>query len=184
MITWGHGDDTSDLCLDDGGTMEKVHSERTGDVGNVESKLDRYLALLRPPDCEVNLVALINKDSREMTDEDRVLVLGMVRAILKEDLRLLSRTERTRIVQTGPHLQRALPQLETPIVLTGAMTPLGFQGGRRAAESNREPDCRTAFAGRCLCGDAWYLVSGGQRSQRSRSRTLRLGRHPSDLASE
>ncbi len=32
------------------------------------------------------------------------------------------------MVETGLCLQRALPQLETPIVLTGAMTPLGFEG--------------------------------------------------------
>jgi L-asparaginase/Glu-tRNA(Gln) amidotransferase subunit D len=35
--------------LTTGGTMEKVYSERTGDVANVESKLDRYLGLLRLP---------------------------------------------------------------------------------------------------------------------------------------
>jgi L-asparaginase/Glu-tRNA(Gln) amidotransferase subunit D len=32
------------------------------------------------------------------------------------------------MVETGHYLQRALPQLETLIVLTGAMTPLGFEG--------------------------------------------------------
>lgn len=32
------------------------------------------------------------------------------------------------MVETGLFLLRALPQLETAIVLTGAMTPLGFEG--------------------------------------------------------
>jgi L-asparaginase len=32
------------------------------------------------------------------------------------------------MVQTGLHLKQALPELKVPIVLTGAMTPLGFEG--------------------------------------------------------
>jgi hypothetical protein len=39
---------------------------------------------LRLPECEVNVVAITNKDSLEMTDPDRLLILGMVRAILKK----------------------------------------------------------------------------------------------------
>jgi L-asparaginase/Glu-tRNA(Gln) amidotransferase subunit D len=49
--------------LTTGGTMEKVYSEKSGSVANVESKIDRYLSRLRLPDCEVNVVALMNKDS-------------------------------------------------------------------------------------------------------------------------
>jgi hypothetical protein len=37
---------------------------------------------LRLPECEFNVVPLMNKDSLEMTDEDRLLLLGMVRAVL------------------------------------------------------------------------------------------------------
>jgi len=114
--------------LTTGGTMEKVYSERTGSVSNVVSKIDRYLALLRLPECEVNVVPLINKDSLEMTDEDRILILGMVRAILKENASIVITHGTDTMVKTGLYLQRALPQLETPIVLTGAMTPLGFEG--------------------------------------------------------
>jgi L-asparaginase len=32
------------------------------------------------------------------------------------------------MVETGLYLQQALPELKVPIVLTGAMTPLGFEG--------------------------------------------------------
>ena len=32
------------------------------------------------------------------------------------------------MVETGLYLQRALPKLEVPIVMTGAMAPLGFEG--------------------------------------------------------
>jgi len=74
------------FVLTTGGTSEKAYSEPTGSVENLENKIDRYLGLLRIPDCEVNVVPLMNKDSLDMTDTDRTLVLGMVRAILKESV--------------------------------------------------------------------------------------------------
>lgn len=114
--------------LTTGGTMEKVYSEQTGSVANLDSKIDRYLRLLRLPDCEVNVVPVMNKDSLEMTDPDRVLILGMVRAVLKENAPIVITHGTDTMVQTGLYLQRSLPHLEMPIVLTGAMTPLGFEG--------------------------------------------------------
>ena len=114
--------------LTTGGTIEKAYAERTGTVQNLDSKIDRYLGLLRLPDCEVNVVPLMNKDSLEMTDADRVLILGMVRAILKENASIVITHGTDTMVQTGLYLYRALPNLQMPIVLTGAMTPLGFEG--------------------------------------------------------
>ena len=114
--------------LTTGGTMEKVYSEQTGSVSNTENKIDRYLRLLRLPDIEVNIVPLMNKDSLEMTDQDRVLILGMVRAILKENAPIVITHGTDTMVETGKYLQRAIPDLNTPIILTGAMTPLGFEG--------------------------------------------------------
>ena|SRR5882724_6291997 len=89
------------------GTMEKVYSEQTGVVSNADSRIDRYLGLLRLPGCEVNVVPLMNKDSLEMTDADRVLILGMVRAILKENAPIVITDGTDRMVQTGLYnLQR------------------------------------------------------------------------------
>ncbi len=114
--------------LTTGGTMEKVYSEQTGSVSNTESKIDRYLRLLRLPDCAVNIVPLMNKDSLEMTDQDRVLIVGMVRAVLKENAPIVITHGTDTMVETGLYLQRALGELHMPIVLTGAITPLGFEG--------------------------------------------------------
>jgi L-asparaginase len=111
-----------------GGTIEKVYSEQTGSVANVASKIDRYLSLLRLPDAEVNVVPLINKDSLEMTDHDRLLLLGMVRAILKENAPIVITHGTDTMVESGKYLDRALTDLQVPIVMTGAMTPLGFEG--------------------------------------------------------
>ncbi len=41
-------------ALTTGGTMEKVYSEQTGSVANVDSKIDRYLGLLRLPDYTIH----------------------------------------------------------------------------------------------------------------------------------
>jgi L-asparaginase len=110
-----------------GGTIEKVYSERTGTVANVDTKIDRYLKLLRLPDADINIVPLMNKDSLEMTDQDRVLLLGMVRAILKENAPIVITHGTDTMVESGRYLERVLPAIQVPIVLTGAMTPLGFE---------------------------------------------------------
>lgn len=111
-----------------GGTIEKVYSERTGSVANAGNKIERYLRLLRLPDAEINIVPLINKDSLEMSAEDRLLLLGMVRAILKERAPMIITHGTDTMVESGLYLKGALRDLQVPIVLTGAMTPLGFEG--------------------------------------------------------
>lgn len=113
--------------LTTGGTMEKVYSEQTGSVANFSSKVDRYLRQLRLPDCDVRLVPIMNKDSLEMTDEDRVLILEMVRGVLQEKAPVLITHGTDTMVETGLYLHRALQELRVPIAITGAMTPLGFE---------------------------------------------------------
>jgi L-asparaginase len=72
---------------------------------------------------------LMNKDSLEMTDADRERVLATVREKLEADPAPVIITHGTdTMVETGLLLQRSLRALRFPIVLTGAMTPLGFEG--------------------------------------------------------
>jgi L-asparaginase len=112
-----------------GGTIEKVYSEQTGNVQNLDSKIDRYFRMLRLPDVEIAVTHLMNKDSLEMTDADRERVLGAVRERLAEDPAPVVITHGTdTMVETGLLLQKSLAGLRYPIVLTGAMTPLGFEG--------------------------------------------------------
>ena len=112
-----------------GGTIEKVYSEQTGNVQNLDSKIDRYFRMLRLPDAEIAVTHLMNKDSLEMTDADRASVLAAVRARLRAGAAPVVITHGTdTMVETGLLLQKNLPELQVPIVLTGAMTPLGFEG--------------------------------------------------------
>ena len=111
-----------------GGTIEKIYSEHNGEVLNLSNKIDRYLAKLRLPDAAVNVVPLMNKDSLDMNDHDRALLLGMARAILEENAPIVITHGTDTMVESGRYLERALPSLKVPIVMTGAMTPLGFEG--------------------------------------------------------
>jgi L-asparaginase len=118
------------LCIiSTGGTIEKVYQEATGALANVETKIDRYFRLLRLPDLKVEITHLMNKDSLEMTDADRQVILEVVRHKLQSSPAPIVITHGTdTMIETGLVLQASLPDLTVPIILTGAMTPLGFEG--------------------------------------------------------
>ena len=108
-----------------GGTIEKIYSETTGSVVNLESKIDRYLKQLRLPDAEIDAISVMNIDSLEMTHQDR-----------EEGARSRSPAPRCPHRHHPWHRHygrdRSVPQaapasLTVPIIFTGAMTPLGFE---------------------------------------------------------
>ena len=111
-----------------GGTIEKVYNEQTGTVQNMDSKIRRYFMLLRLPDTEIEVTRLMNKDSLEMTAEDRQAVLEAVRAKLADPAPVVITHGTDTMVETGLLLKKSIPDLSMPIVMTGAMTPLGFEG--------------------------------------------------------
>ena len=111
-----------------GGTIEKVYSEQTGNVQNLDTKIDRYFKLLRLPDASIQTIHLMNKDSLEMSDEDRARVLAEVRRTFDEPAPIIITHGTDTMIDTGMLLKNSLPDLRVPIVFTGAMTPLGFEG--------------------------------------------------------
>ena len=111
-----------------GGTIEKVYSEQSGVVENRAAKLERYLRMLRLPDAEIQTFHLMNKDSLEMTDEDRAEVRDRVAGLLGDGAPIVISHGTDTMIETGRYLEKSLPDLKVPIVLTGAMTPLGFEG--------------------------------------------------------
>ncbi len=112
-----------------GGTIEKNYSERTGSVENVEDKVSRYLDRLRLPHTDVVTTRLMNKDSLDMDDNDRRVVVDAVKAKLNQrpHAPIVITHGTDTLVDTGLLLKRSLPGLDVPIILTGAMTPLGFE---------------------------------------------------------
>ena len=108
--------------LTTGGTIEKVYSEQQGAVANLEDKIERYLGRLRLPDTEIDTTRLMNKDSLEMTDADRALV---VQNCLQSDQNQIVITHGTdTMTETAAALAREVRR--KTIVLTGAMIPYAF----------------------------------------------------------
>jgi L-asparaginase len=135
-----------------GGTIEKIYSEQTGQVENLTAKIDRYLQLLRLPDTQVDVTPLLNKDSLEMTDADRDLVVSVTRARVAEAPVVITHGTDT-MVETGCLIKRRIPDLKYPVILTGAMTPLGFErsdGLQNLTES--------LFAARALAPGVWIVM--------------------------
>jgi L-asparaginase len=111
-----------------GGTMEKVYSEQSGTVLNRASKIGRYLERLRLPDCDVRIIPLMNKDSLDMTQEDRAWLLSQLALLLPNESPIVITHGTDTMVETGLYVGRKVPNLYVPVIFTGAMTPLGFEG--------------------------------------------------------
>jgi L-asparaginase len=142
--------------LTTGGTIEKVYSEQKGVVENRAAKLDRYLRMLRLPDAEIRSFHLMNKDSLEMTDEDRAGIRDHVAGLLADGAPIVISHGTDTMVETGRFLKKAFPDLKVPIILTGAMTPLGFEG------SDGLQNLTESLLAARLVSPGVYLVMHGQ----------------------
>ena len=111
-----------------GGTIEKRYSEQAGAVLNEGSKIGQYLERLRLPDTEVQVVPVSNKDSLEMTAEDRAELVARLAELLPAAFPIVITHGTDTMAETGIYIQRAFPELAVPVILTGAMRPLGFEG--------------------------------------------------------
>jgi L-asparaginase len=60
------------------------------------------------------------------------------------------------MVETGLYLQKAFPSLNVPVILTGAMTPLGFEG------SDGLQNLTESLLATQLLGPGVYVVIHGQ----------------------
>ncbi len=141
--------------LSTGGTIEKVYSEQRGVVENRAAKLDRYLRMLRLPDAEVRTIQLMNKDSLDMTEADRAEVRDRVAELLPEGVPIVISHGTDTMVETGLFLEHAFPDLKVPLILTGAMTPLGFEGSD-ALQNLTE----SLFAARLLAPGVFLVMHG------------------------
>ncbi len=141
--------------LSTGGTIEKVYSEQSGAVENRAAKLDRYLQMLRLPDSQVCSIQLMNKDSLEMTDVDRAEVGDRVAELLPDSAPIVISHGTDTMVETGLFLEKAFPNLKAPIILTGAMTPLGFEGS-----DGLQNLTESLFAARLLSPGVFVVMHG------------------------
>ncbi len=106
-----------------GGTIEKTYDELSGVLANHVSVLDIMLASLELRGVTVERVALLNKDSLEMTAEDHTLIAETaVRAARERDgVVVVHGTDRLAV--SGERVCELVGTPATPIVFTGAMRP-------------------------------------------------------------
>lgn len=109
-----------------GGTIEKEYSEQIGVVLNKTRRIADYLKRLRLPDCQVRIIPLMNKDSLEMTPEDRATLVSEVRALLALKCPIVITHGTDTMVESGLLIEESFADLGVPVILTGAMKPLGF----------------------------------------------------------
>ncbi len=110
-----------------GGTISKTFNEADGSLRNDRPVIETILAGLRLPDLVVSYRHVLSKDSLELTDQDRRLIVETVRQVLPESDAVVIAHGTDTLSITGEVLHREFPNLTVPVVLTGAMRPYEFR---------------------------------------------------------
>jgi len=113
--------------LTTGGTIDKTYNEFDGSLKNSRSILETILASLRLPDLFIRHRVVMSKDSLEMTDDDREIILQAVRSSLPTSDAVVVVHGTDTLSITGDYLHGKLEDLHQPVVLTGAMRPYEFR---------------------------------------------------------
>jgi L-asparaginase len=105
-----------------GGTIEKTYDELSGVLANKVSVLDVMLASLELRGVEVQRVALMNKDSLDMTPDDHTLIAETALRLARETEGVVVVHGTDRLAVSGDRVVE-LGTPMSPIVFTGAMRP-------------------------------------------------------------
>jgi L-asparaginase len=106
-----------------GGTIEKTYDELSGVLANHISVLDVMLASLELRGVEVQRVALMNKDSLDMTPEDHTLIAETAGHLSRESAGVVVVHGTDRLAVSGERVVELVGTPASPIVFTGAMRP-------------------------------------------------------------
>ena len=114
------------LLVSTGGTIEKTYDELAGVLANHVSVLDVMLASLELRGVAITRLALMNKDSLEMSEADHALIAQTVVARATEFDGVVVVHGTDRLARTGERIHEAMVAAggaTKPVVLTGAMRP-------------------------------------------------------------
>lgn len=139
--------------LTTGGTIDKTYNEMDGNLHNDRTMIESILGSLRLPDLYIKHVHVMNKDSLDMTDEDREIILLAVKTNinLSDAIVIVHGTDTLSV--TGEYLYNYLPDLNIPIILTGAMRPYEFR------DSDAQQNVTEAlFATRIISSGIWVTM--------------------------
>ncbi len=144
------------VVISTGGTIEKTYDAHAEELSNEASVLDHMLASLRLPDLEIEGVALMNKDSLEMSEADHAAIAERARSEASgrgvDGVVVVHGT--SRLAHSGEATADLGPP-ETPIVFTGAMRPFEVRGSD-ALQNLTE----ALFASRTLAPGVYVAMHG------------------------
>ena len=106
-----------------GGTIEKTFDELSGVLANKLSVLDVMLASLELRGVTIHRVALMNKDSLDMTADDHTLIAETATKMAHEHDGVIVVHGTDRLAVSGERVVEVAGTPASPIVFTGAMRP-------------------------------------------------------------
>lgn len=106
-----------------GGTIEKTYDEFSGVLANQVSVLDVMLASLELRGVTIQRIALMNKDSLEMSAADHTLIAETAARLAREADGVVVVHGTDRLAISGERVVELVGTPATPVVFTGAMRP-------------------------------------------------------------
>jgi L-asparaginase len=106
-----------------GGTIEKTYDELSGVLSNQVSVLDVMLASLELRGIEVQRVALMNKDSLDMSPADHTLIAQTAGRLAESNAGVVVVHGTDRLAVSGERVVELVGTPAAPVVFTGAMRP-------------------------------------------------------------
>jgi len=115
-----------------GGTIAKTYDEAQGALRNDRPIIESILAGLRLPDLNIVYQHILSKDSLDLTDADRRLIVDTVRQTARHVDAIVIAHGTDTLEVTGELLVHQLSDVAIPIILTGAMRPYEFRNSDAA----------------------------------------------------
>ncbi len=106
------------LCIDTGGTFNKIYNRVTG-VLEIESYSEALKEISAKWQKDFEIISIIGKDSLDLTNNDRLLLLATINLSSHQDIIIIHGTDT--MDMTASYL--ADSQLDKQIILTGSMVP-------------------------------------------------------------
>ena len=122
------------VVITTGGTIEKSYNEEAGSLQNREFRIkEKIINKLRLPGTRLQMITLLNKDSLDITHSERLTILECIHEKGKLGFPVVVLHGTDTMVETAELYAAAHPNpTNPPVVFTGAMAPLGFEGSDAA----------------------------------------------------
>jgi L-asparaginase len=166
------------MLITTGGTIEKTYNEKDGSLSNQGSLLKAMLAKLRLPNLGVEQTNLIAKDSLNINEEDRRLVLQEVKKHLPRVSAIVVLHGTDTMEHTARLIYDQVPDPPVPVIFTGAMKPFGFE------DSDALQNLTEALLAAGMVGPGVYIVFHNKilplPGVRKNMKLLTFEKHPED----